>query len=85
LLNGIKHNFFNRYLKHGTFFIQPTVYSDKTAFVLFEIDANGEIEVPTEEGVYKRKLIELDSKELELAYNHYISEYFKRSFNESVN
>lgn len=85
LLNGIKHNFFNRYLKHGTFFIQPTVYSDKTAFVLFEIDANGEIEVPTEEGVYKKRLIDLNSKELESAYNHYISEYFKRSFNESVN
>ena len=35
LHHHLKHNFLNSYLTAGTFQIQPTVYSDKTAFVTF--------------------------------------------------
>lgn len=39
IYHQIAHNFFNGYVKSNVFYIQPTVYSDKTAFVLYTINA----------------------------------------------
>lgn len=39
IYHQIAHNFFNGFVKQNIFHIQPTVYSDKTAFVLYAINA----------------------------------------------
>lgn len=83
LHNQLQHNFLNHYLTKGTVIIQPTVYSDKTAFVNFEIDPSKEINIP-ELGIKDKKLISLSSEEYELVYQHYIGEYFIRSYKESL-
>jgi hypothetical protein len=81
IYNGIVNNFWNAFATSNRFHIMPTVYSDKTAFVTYAIDANGEVDVEVENEfgekvIIKKKLVELTNDEFEQVYQKSIGTYF---------
>lgn len=85
IYNGIVNNFWNAFATSNRFHIMPTVYSDKTAFVTYAIDANGEVEVEVENEfgekiIIKKKLVELTNDEFEQVYQKSIGTYFSKQF-----
>ena len=79
IYHQIAHNFFSGYLRTNVFNVQPTVYSDKIAFVLFQISRDAKYKIP---GSDESKTIDqLTEDEYISLYQDTIGDYHERSFN----
>lgn len=87
--NGIMHSFWARYLNpntRGEIQIMPTVYSDKTSFVSYVIDANQKLTLSetingkTITYIERKSLLELNEEESQLVYKKTVGGYFKKSY-----
>lgn len=79
MTQGFAHNFLGAFANNGTIIIQPTVYSDKTAFSQFVWDLKQEMIIS---GIGKIKLSEASNEQLEDVYSKTIGKYYLNKGNQ---
>lgn len=79
------NNFFDSLVSNGFFNIQPTVYSDKTSFVIYQIGYDKVVNYKLDDKEFQINLAHASIDELKKAYRATTGDYFKRSYRATLN
>lgn len=85
LYHSIMNNFFDSLVSNRFFNIQPTVYSDRTSFVIYQIGYNKDVNYKLDGEEFQINLAYASIDELKKAYRATTGDYFKRSYRATLN